>query len=141
MSGPLRMSEAASLALHASVYLAFVRNGPVSVRRIAEALDASEAHLSKVLQRLAKARLVTSTRGPAGGFALSRPGDQITLLEVYEAVDGPLDGPDCLFGRSVCAGRGCICGDLLSDVRSRTRARLAGTRLSELGHVFARSTK
>jgi len=137
MPSPFRMSEAAALALHAAVYLASAHNGPISARRIAEALDASEAHLSKVLQRLAKARLVTSTRGPTGGFNLGRPGDRITLLEVYEAIEGPLDGPDCLFGRSVCAGRACICGNLLSDVHTRTRERLAGTRLSELDHVFA----
>lgn len=137
MSSPFRMSEAAALALHAAALLASSPRRPLAARKIARALDASQAHLSKVLQRLAKAGLVTSTRGPAGGFALDRPAGRITLLEVYEAIEGPLGAPDCLFGRAVCAGRDCICGDLLSDVHSRTRRRLAGTRLSKLGHVFA----
>ena len=140
MSSPFRMSEAASLALHAATFLAADSgrpSRPVAAREIAAALGASGAHLSKVLQRLAKAGLVTSTRGPAGGFRLARPASKITLLEVYEAIEGDLDAPDCLFGRAVCAGRGCICGDLLSEVHDRTRRRLAGTRLSELGHVFA----
>ena len=137
MSSPFRMSEAATLALHAAAVLASGPRRPVAVWRIAKALHASHGHLSKVLQRLAKAGLVTSTRGPAGGFALGRPAGRITLLEVYEAIEGPLGAPDCLFGRAVCAGRDCICGDLLLDVHSRTRRRLAGTRLSKLGHVFA----
>ena len=138
MSSPFRMSEAASLALHATALLASGPRRPVAARKIATALHASQAHLSKVLQRLARAGLVTATRGPAGGFALGRPAGAITLLEVYEAIEGPLRAPDCLFGRAVCAGGDCICGDLLSDVHGRTRRRLAGTKLSKVGHVFAR---
>lgn len=146
MAAPFRMSEAAALGLHAAAFLARVprragesgRKGRlVPVREIAAALEASEAHLSKVLQRLARAGLVGSTRGPGGGFRLGRPAESITLLEVYEAIEGPLDGSGCLFDHEVCAGKGCICGDLISDVHERTRRRLAGTRLSELGHVFA----
>ncbi len=149
MSNPFRMSEAAALALHAAAVLAAEARRskasgqpgrPVTSRQIAEALGASEAHLSKVLRRLAQAGLVTATRGPGGGFRLGRRGDRITLLEVYEAVEGPLDATDCLFDRPVCAGKECICGDLLADVHERTRRRLAGTRLSELGNTFAART-
>ena len=137
-SSPFRMSEAASLALHAAALLASEPRRQMPARKIAEALGASHAHLSKVLGRLARAGIVTSTRGPAGGFALGRPAGRITLLEVYEAIEGPLSAPDCLFGRAVCTGGDCICGDLLSDVHARTRRRLAGTKLSKLGHVFTR---
>jgi Rrf2 family protein len=140
MPSPFRMSEAAALALHAATLLAAESRADgrtLAARQIALALGASEAHLSKVLQRLARAGLVTSTRGPRGGFRLGRPAREITLLQVYEAIEGPLGAPDCLFGRPVCAGSGCICGDLLSDVHKRTRRRLAGTRLSQLGGIFA----
>ncbi len=146
MSNPFRVSEAAALGMHAAVFLAGearrarapgLQDHTVPSREIAAALDASEAHLSKVLRRLAQAGLVSGTRGPGGGFRLSRRADRITLLEVYEAVEGPLERAECLFGRPVCRGAECICGDLLSDVSERTRRRLAGTRLSELSNTFA----
>ncbi len=149
MSNPFRMSEAAALALHAAAILAGearrakaagTPDRPVTSRQMAEALGASEGHLSKVLRRLTQAGLVTATRGPGGGFRLGRRGDRVTLLEVYEAVEGPLDVTACLFGRPVCAGKDCICGDLLSEVHERTRRRLAGTQLSELGSTFAGQT-
>jgi Rrf2 family protein len=48
-------------------------------------------YLRKVLQRLARARLVRSTRGRGGGFGLARPASKITLLQVVEAIEGPVD--------------------------------------------------
>ena len=137
MARLLKVSEAASLAMHAMVFLAGRPGRRVSTGDIAEALDVSEAHLSKVLQRLAKAGLVRSVRGPSGGFTLGRPGGKIALLEVYEAIEGPLAPLKCLFGRPVCAGEECILGDLLESVDKKAKARLAGTRLSQLSHVFA----
>jgi DNA-binding IscR family transcriptional regulator len=64
MSNILKISEAASLALHTTVILAANPNRLVSTKKLASQLHASEAHLSKVLQRLEKADIVNSTRGP-----------------------------------------------------------------------------
>ncbi len=125
----LKVSEAASLALHAAAFLAGRPGEVVTTGEVASVLDVSENHLSKVLQRLAKAGLVRSTRGPRGGFMLSRSPDDLTLLEVYEAIEGPLGTTNCLFSRPVCNGE-CILGDLLTDVNARIRARLTQTKLS-----------
>jgi len=124
-----KVSEAASLALHTAAFLAGRPGEVVTTGEVASALDVSENHLSKVLQRLAKAGLVRSTRGPRGGFMLSRSPDDLTLLEVYEAIEGPLGTTNCLFGRPVCDGE-CILGDLLTDVNAQIRAYLTGTKLS-----------
>jgi Rrf2 family protein len=48
-------------------------------------------YLRKILQRLTRARLVRSERGRGGGFRLARPGNRITLLQVVEAIEGPVD--------------------------------------------------
>ncbi|HPO08283.1 MAG TPA: Rrf2 family transcriptional regulator, partial [bacterium] len=101
--------------------------------------DPIGAHLSKVLQRLGKVGLVTSIRGPKGGFVLSRGGDEIALLEVYEAIDGPLASSSCLFHTPICDGQNCILGDLLSPVNQMVRNHLAKTKLSELTSVFTQS--
>ena len=136
MNNVLRISNAASLALHAMVLLAVNEDQVLSTREIAAALQISQAHLSKVLQRLAKAGLVGSTCGPAGGFKLRKPGEQISLLEVYQAIEGPLSPTNCLLGTPICSGEKCILGDLLETVNRQVREYLAGTTLADLTDVY-----
>lgn len=136
MSTMLKISEAASLALHAMVFLAAKPHRLVSTREMASTLHISEAHLSKVLQRLARAGLVRSIRGPKGGFMLTRAGDRISLLDVYEAIEGPLVSSTCLLGTSACGGEQCILGGLLGIVDKLVREYLTETRLSELNRVY-----
>ena len=82
MSGVLKISEAASLALHTMALLASERVGPMRIHDMARTFDISEAHLAKVLQRLSRAGLVHGTRGPRGGFMLPDGGEETTLLEI-----------------------------------------------------------
>ncbi|MFH1549132.1 MAG: Rrf2 family transcriptional regulator [Planctomycetota bacterium] len=145
MSNTAKMSEAASLAMHAMVFLAVEPDRALSAGKIASALQASEAHLSKVMQRLSRAGLVRSVRGPGGGFVLQKHAGKTTLLEVYESVDGKLKANNCLFGKPICGGRKCILGGLLKSVNRQVREYLARTRLSQLTGVYrsknARSQK
>lgn len=136
MANPLKISEAASLAFHAMVYLAMDADRTVSNRHIAGAFDASEAHLAKVLRRLGRAGLVESSPGPGGGYSLGRPARTITLQEVYEAVEGPLQPLGCLFGDPVCEGKRCIFGGELAGLDERLREWLRETKLSEVDHLF-----
>lgn len=132
MNGILAISDAASLALHTAGLLAADPARRRPVREIAALLGVSQAHLAKVLQRLARAGLVHSVRGPAGGFVLRRAADEVTLLEVYEAVMGPLHPSPCLLGRPTCSAAGCVLGGLLRRVDAEVRTYLEGTRLSAL---------
>ncbi len=97
----LRISDAATLAIHALALLADAEE-PVQVAKIAEPMGASTAHLGKVLQRMARLGVVTSVRGPRGGFNLSRPAEETTLLDVLVAVDGPITEEGCMLGRPAC---------------------------------------
>jgi len=105
VSSLLKVSEAGSLAIHATAVLAAARGERVTARKMAAALGVSEAHLAKVLQRLTRAGLVRGTRGPGGGYRLTRPARQISLREVYEAVEGRLEVERCLLGVPVCGQR------------------------------------
>jgi Rrf2 family protein len=134
----MQISEAASLALHSMALLASKPEKIFSVREIASTLHVSEAHLSKVLQRLAKVGLVRSNRGPKGGFVLGKKSIEVTLLEVYEAIDGPLTSNTCLFETPICSGVRCIFGDLLLTTNNRYRAYLEGMKLSELIAVYGK---
>jgi Rrf2 family protein len=131
MTQVLKISEAASLALHTMVMLAANPNKTMSNRDIAALLKVSEAHLAKVLQRLGRAGLVNSQRGPKGGFSLARDSKEISLLAVYEAVEGPLETKACLLGKPVCGGN-CLLGGLLHKLGSEVSDYFAQTRLSDL---------
>ena len=71
MAKVVSLSEAASLAIHAVVLIAS-SDKLVNVNQIAKATAASKNHLAKVMQRLVKSNLVSSTRGPSGGFLLKK---------------------------------------------------------------------
>lgn len=136
MQTALRISEAASLALHSMALLASDSGRLHPAWRVAETLCVSEAHLAKVMQRLSKQGFVESVRGPRGGFRLAEGVEEATLLEILEAIDGPFEPSSCLLGKVVCRGRQCIMGELLRTVNDTVREYLAGTRLGEVGGLL-----
>lgn len=130
MTNLLRISEAASMALHTVTLLAARPDEVATTAELAGELGVSEAHLSKVLQRLTRAGLVKSVRGPKGGFTIGKAPDTITLLEVYEAIEGRLQLTECLLGKPVC--HSCIMGDLLHKVNTLVQEQLSGTKVSDV---------
>jgi len=137
MSSVLRISDAASLAMHAMALLAARTDGVQTTRGMAEELGVSEAHLSKVLQRLTKMGLVKSIRGARGGFLLDRAAEEVSLLEVYEAIDGPLRPSTCLLDRQTCNGN-CILGGLLGQANQLVADHFESRRVSDLAAPFVR---
>lgn len=116
-----RVSEAVALALHSTAILAEYYDGHLlSNHQLAKMQQASKNHLSKVLQRLVRVGIVTSTRGPGGGFRLAREPKDISLLEVYEAIEGPMISTGCLFDKPVCKGPACILGELIVNLEQQT---------------------
>jgi Rrf2 family protein len=133
MSHFLRFTEAASLGLHAMARLAAVPGKRYTSAELARLLGgASEHHLAKVMPKLVKAELVRVTKGSGGGFQLRSAADSITLLAIYETIEGPVREPRCLLGRETCDGTQCILGEYLMNVDTGIRDFLAGTKLSEL---------
>lgn len=131
MNGIVKFSEAASIALHAMALLSASPERALTSHEMAERLPVSQNHLAKVLQRLAKAGLVDSIRGPRGGFLLRGEARQTTLLRVYEAVEGRLELASCLFPDAQnCTD--CILGDTVQEANRLVRDRLARTPLSAL---------
>lgn len=104
----------------------------VAACEISKVLHASEATLAKVLQRLVKVGLVKSTRGPKGGFLLGKPPQEINLLEVYEAIEGPLLPVGCLLHQPVCPDGKCIFGDIVKNIHGQIAQHLANTTLAPL---------
>jgi Rrf2 family protein len=109
------MSEAASIAIHSMVLIA--RNeGGINAVKIAEQTGSSKNHISKVAQRLVKNDLLKSVRGPAGGFTLKKSPEEITLLEIYQSIEGPLEITDCPLAYEVCNYDKCIMGNVVNKM-------------------------
>ncbi len=134
MPGFVNISEAASLGLHTMALLAKHHSQRFTNQEIAETLSASGHHLAKVMQRLARVGLVDSIRGPQGGFLLDRPAEEITLLEIYEAVEGPVGRTACLSDAPACGGKSCILGATIQSIHRQVCEYLGKTTLSELAH-------
>jgi len=133
MAGLLRISEAFALAFHAVVYLVSTDPGrPVSAADLAATFEVSEAHLAKVLQRLARAGILASKRGPKGGFSMAASPRKVTLLDIHRAVDGELDPGTCLLGDHVCPTGTCAMEELLRAVYDEVHGRLSRTKLIDL---------
>lgn len=87
-SGRVKMSGGVEWAIHCCVVLTSVRE-PVPATRLATLHDVSPSYLAKHLQALSRAGLVRSVQGKAGGYVLTREPEEITVLDVVEAIDGP----------------------------------------------------
>jgi Rrf2 family protein len=89
----MRVSRSTGYALLAVGYIAKNQgDGVVLSQDISNQYDIPLEYLLKILQQLVRANVLRSKRGPRGGFSLAKPPNKITMLEIIEAVDGPLTG-------------------------------------------------
>ncbi|MHB0946402.1 MAG: RrF2 family transcriptional regulator [Sedimentisphaerales bacterium] len=87
----MKISRSTGYALVAVGYVAqHYKDGAVLASRVSKQYGIPLEYLLKILQQLVRANVLRSKRGPRGGFFLARPAEGITLLEIIEAVDGPL---------------------------------------------------
>ena len=134
MGQVFKISEAASIAIHALILLGSEKEKAFTTNVIAEEFKVSKDHCAKVMQRLTKVDLVSAKRGPKGGFFLVKDPKAITVLEIYEAIDGPLVTTSCFFkGAKPCGFPCCnLFGDLMHDVNKLAHDKFKHTTLMEL---------
>ncbi len=100
---------------------------------IAAAVNVPPTFLAKIFQQFSKIGLVKSFRGTGGGFMLGRPPESITLLEVVEAVEGPIIPNRCVVSPSDCERSGeCTVHPVWRRVQDEVRGVLEGVTLKEL---------
>ena len=132
MSSLLRISEGAAIALHAVCLLAKKPESNLTTSDIAYELSVSETHLSKVMQRLVKRKIVGSERGPGGGFKLSSPAHEITLLDVFEAIESFVGDTNCILTPARCTGTECVFGCIASKVNELVIGFMGSTTLMDV---------
>lgn len=132
MAGVWNISNAVSLAIHSLSFLAQAPGYKSSTHAVAEHFGFSQHHLAKIHQRLTKAGLLVSDRGPAGGVALVRAPHEIDLLAIYESIEGPLEQRACLPGQPACRRTRCIFGDLVTTINTQVHDYFKSTTLADL---------
>jgi Rrf2 family protein len=130
----MRVSKAVGYAVRALAYLANKGKGRrVTLSEIAKAEDIPEAYLVKVMKRLAAECLVTIFRGSVGGYTLTRKAGDVTMLEVFEAIEGKLILRDCTESPLTCnRSKKCPARPVWIDLQSKVTDAFARCTLAEL---------
>lgn len=110
-------------------------SGPVSAREIAERRGIPPRFLEQLFVSLRRAELVTAVRGAKGGFVLSRDPLEISVLDVVEALEGPLASSVCDHARDEACGKSttCAAAPVWARATSALREVFATTSLASLG--------
>ena len=127
----LNISECSSLALHAA--RAVVRSGsPMTSASIAEAAGVSKHHLSKALRKMVEAGIISSSRGPNGGFFFTAEQKKLPLMRIMAATGSGRAKCACMFDTPRCGGADCLFGSLLKDANRLYNRHFSNTRISDL---------
>ena len=113
------------LALHA-------KTGPVSLADISERQGISISYLEQLFAKLRKNDLVSSVRGPGGGYRLSREGAEIYVAQIIDAVDEKVDVTRCSGNGDCQDGETCLTHDLWQDLSKQLHDFLSGISLQNL---------
>ncbi len=130
----LRLSKKADYALMAMKHLA-QKSGTssTSAREIAEQYDIPIELMAKVLQRLVRIGLLVSTQGTRGGYTLGRQANRISVVDVIEAIDGPITVTACSTKKIDCEQFSkCSIRDPLWQIRERIAAALGTVTIAEM---------
>ncbi len=100
------LSNTSKYGIKAVIYLAMQNHGEVKtgIKKISEELAIPTPFLSKILQLLAKHKILNSTKGPHGGFGLKKSPYDISLLDIIKVLDGEDIFENCLIGMDTCTG-------------------------------------
>jgi len=98
------LSNTCKYALRAVLYLAINqdKDNKIGIKQISSDLSIPRPFLGKILQQLAKYKLLHSSKGPNGGFSLGKNAYDISLYDIVEIIDGKEMFYDCLIGMQVC---------------------------------------
>lgn len=107
MAQIINFSEAASIGLHGMIILA-KSDKPLNAIQLSETLGKSKHHIGKVMQRLVKDGYLYSYRGPTGGFTIRVDPKDVTLLDLYEAIEGRVEIKTCPRHNHICPIEKCI---------------------------------
>lgn len=135
----MELSKAAITAIHGLACVAdFEGQGPVDISEISQRLSMPREYMAKTFQRLSRSQLIYSKRGPKGGYLLGRPPRNITLLDVVEAIDGPILTGVCEFrlGERCRFFDNCKIRTQLDNLKEKTRKLYKSVTIADFRNQF-----
>ena len=130
----MQITRQADYATRAILHLARHRNGKhIATSQIAKEQSIPSSFLAKIISQLSIAGLLHTSRGAHGGISLARDPKQITLLQVIEAIDGPIQLNACVGREDVCAfENNCPIQSVWRDVQNELITKLKNTNFAQL---------
>jgi Rrf2 family protein len=99
----MKLTRASEYAIRCVAFLSSIDKGVVASRaRVASEMDIPSHFLAKIAQQLQKGGIITIAQGSRGGLALARPAAEITVLDVVEALMGPIGLNECVLHPGKC---------------------------------------
>lgn len=135
----MQITRQADYALRAAVYLAALApDQTASTAEIAERQRISPSFLAKIISQLSIAGIIQTSRGARGGVSLARPAEQVSILDVIEAIDGPLTLNACSDDPTDCpCHEDCPLCELWAETRAELAAKLGGAKLANYASAFS----
>lgn len=129
----MRLTTKGRFAVTAMVDLAMRQTrGPVTLAAISERQHISLSYLEQLFGKLRRRKLVSSVRGPGGGYRLAQPMQGITVADIVIAVDEPLDATQC-GGKENCADdKRCMTHELWATLNKKMHEYLSSVSLADL---------
>ncbi|HOE09768.1 MAG TPA: Rrf2 family transcriptional regulator [Treponemataceae bacterium] len=133
------LSNSSRYAIRAILYLAGrdKSKGSIGIREISSALGLPAPYMSKILQQLAKNKMLNSVKGPNGGFSMHRKPESITLYDVVKIIDGDAVFRNCLIHDGSCGDvkrskKVCTVHEEYSVIRKEINTLFRNTTIAEL---------
>lgn len=130
----MQITRQADYALRAMLYLARLEpNERAATSKIAEEQEIPPSFLAKIISQLSIAGLIHTSRGAHGGVSLARKPKEISLLEVVEAIDGPISLNECVHDPSVCSfGDNCPIHEVWCEAKEELVRKLGASTFDKL---------
>jgi Rrf2 family transcriptional regulator, iron-sulfur cluster assembly transcription factor len=129
----MRLTTKGRFAVTAMVDLALRQNrGPVTLAAISERQHISLSYLEQLFGKLRRAALVSSVRGPGGGYNLAQPPAAISVADIVSAVDEPIDATQCGGKENCHDDKRCMTHDLWATLNEKMQEYLSSVTLADL---------
>ncbi|MEX0982266.1 MAG: Rrf2 family transcriptional regulator [Bacteroidales bacterium] len=135
------LSNTCKYAIRAVVYLSVysTEQKKIGIKEISAALDIPSPFLSKILQTMARKKILHSIKGPHGGFSLGRPAADISIMDIVEIIDGTDIFDTCLVRTTHCSDEEpCGIHDKITAIRKETKAFFINQTIEDLSTEFKR---
>ena len=129
------LSNSSKYSLKAVLYLTLHtdENNKMMVKDLSERINVPKAYIAKLLQELSKRKIISSTKGPNGGFYITESNKNHTIMEIIEIIDGKKRIDSCMLGLEDCnEKKPCPIHNLISPSRSKMIALLKSKTIDDL---------